>query len=686
MNTELYWKARKLLLLILFKLKSCLYRVDDLISGAREYSSFRAMIVKSTLICILRNALFIAAVLWLDGGVQSKIKDIPVVNNDIFIPTVIGGIGFAGVILGLYCANITSIYSSRYTNAPHNIAYAFQNDSLSRRCISGIVGYIVFCFLIIFVTMMKTQISWVIVIVFMLRSIAIVISYSIAGNRAYQLSDVYEVAADTYRALYRIITKRINQGIFANDADFQNHFLKVAEKQIRLLKSIQKYESGISKNDDTENSAMAEFMGYNLALIKSYWINKRKISRSSLWYKNTPKYPKWHLISNVELSLALRTGTSLKSKEEHNYWWFEEELMAINKSCLSRFFEVHDYLSIYEYMIEFKQLCSTAIEHKEANFYVSQVDLIKKAVEKGIISTDIDGDEKKAFAGVIDILSLLYLDLILESGKVYTNFKLDDIVSKIVDGIDSGSDVEKNDPIRGREDIDFYKRIVTEVQVEGKRITPNWVIKQQVAKEEYVYLNSLLDIIREGMNHAFTLGKVLAEKKLYFEACIILIRFYEYESKLSRFVSIIRSRKDELIRAHIDIALQWDEFRLEKLLAVKEEWRKSVPTLLLECASHFTLDNWENREEYPDFLGECYNHICEDAVEAIVGDNISQFQIDYQNLSKIVLLYVEYIRSDFVKHRDLYRAEYAYYVFTSPIVEWAQIGGLGILHIGVRPS
>ena len=44
-----------------------------------------------------------------------------------------------------------------------------------------------------------------------------------------------------------------------------------------------------------------------------------------------------------------------------------------------------------------------------------------------------------------------------------------------------------------------------------------------------------------------------------------------------------------------------------------------------------------------------------------------------------MLLYQEYIRSDFIKNKDLYRIEYAYYMVTSPIVEWAQIGGLAIL-------
>ena len=86
-----------------------------------------------------------------------------------------------------------------------------------------------------------------------------------------------------------------------------------------------------------------------------------------------------------------------------------------------------------------------------------------------------------------------------------------------------------------------------------------------------------------------------------------------------------------------------------------------------------------NLLRYPDFLGECYNHIAEDTVEAIVNSDKKQFEKDFEILTKIMLLYQEYIRTDFIKNKDLYRVEYAYYMFTSPIVEWAQIGGLGIL-------
>ena len=678
MNRKIFWKLRKIILKIVFIIKRVIYRIIDFISGNSEYSSFGRMVVKASFFGIMKATIFVIILLWTDELVF-KIGNVPKVDKNIFVSFVIGGISIAGVILGLYCANIASIYSSRYANAPRSIAIAFQYDRLTRRCISAIVDYIIFGFLVTFATMLEFRIGWVMITIFIFWSIVVIVSYSIAGNRAYQLSDVYGVAADSNRILYRIISKRLNQKLFSTDANFQNHFQKVAERQIRLLKSIQKYGENINKSENLDNSTMTEFMLNNLVTVKLYWMIKKNLSRSSLWFRDKPRYPKWHFSSSTESSIALRTGTPLKTKGKHNLWWFEEELISINKQCLNNLFEQFDYVSIYTYITAFEKMCSTAIECKEANFYIAHVDWIKQELEKRMIPADVDGNERNAFAGVIEIVSLLYLDIILESSRAYHDFDLEKIVLKVIKAIDSGDDAEKNEYICSRQDIDFYKKIITEVKVEGKRITPRWIIKQQIAKEEYVYLNSLLDIVREGMEHAFTLGKTLSEKKLYFEACIILTRFYEYESEFARFINIVKSRKEELESFQIDKALKWDEFRLDKLQNTISEWKKYVPALFFECSSHFALDNWENREEYPDFLGECYNRICEDAVEAITSGDIKQFEIDFENLSKLMILYQEYIRYDLIKNKDLYRVEYVYYMFTSPIVEWAQIGGLAIL-------
>ena len=263
MNRNIFWKLRKIILKIVFNIKRVLYRLIDSIGGNIEYRSFGRMVLKSSLLGILKIDILIMILLWMDALVL-KIWDELIVDKNIFVPAVIGGISVAGVIFGLYCTNIASIYSSRYANAPRNIATAFQYDRLTRKCISGIIDYIIFGFIIIFIAMVESQISWVMVIVFILWSIAVIISYSIAGNRAYQLSDIYGVAADSNRILYRIISKRLNQKLFSEDANFQNHFQKVAEIQITLLKSIQKYGEKI--NLIKQNIFYTEYHGYNYSI------------------------------------------------------------------------------------------------------------------------------------------------------------------------------------------------------------------------------------------------------------------------------------------------------------------------------------------------------------------------------------------------------------------------------------
>ena len=580
------------------------------------------------------------------------------------------------MILGLYCSNVATIYSTRYVNAPRCIANAFQYDRLTRKCVSGIVDYIAFGIVILSASSIKAEISWIVVVLSAVWSVVVIVSYSIAGNRAYQLSDVYSIADDSYRILYRIVTKRLHQAMFSTDASFQNHFMKATEKQVGILKSIQKYGENVGGNDHT---TLTEFMCKNLAIVSVYWENKKDISRLSMWFRDTPKYQRWHTTNDSQSSLALQTGTALRTKGEHDYWWFESELFSINRASVRILADSQDYSSLYTYLLAFDGMCRTAIESKEANYYVAQVDALRQAVENSVPKKILNEEAKKAFAGLVEVISLLYLNLILETSKLYQEFDFQSIVSSVLKSIDKGCDYEKSIVLRRRESKEFYDRVITEIKVEGKRITPDWVIRQQVAKEEYVYLNSLLDIVREGLDHVFGLGKTFSNEGLYFEACIIFTRFYEYESKLSRFINVVNNRKSELEEFHIDKALRWDNFRLNQLQETVAEWKKKTPTLLYECSCHFALDNWEKSEDFPDFLGESYNHICEDAVDAIICDDIEQFSVDYENLSKIMLLYQEYIRSDFVKKNKLYRAEYAYYMFTSPIVEWAQIGGLAIL-------
>ena len=333
MNRKIYWKIRQVILTVIFGTKKLHYRVEDFQNKRKRYQPFRKITAKESFKKIFKATALIAITLKADNFII-KLENTLVISREMLITILLGGISVAGVILGLYCSNIASIYSSQYANAPKDIANAFQNDSLSCKCISEIVGYIVFGFITILATLMEFPTNVASVSVFVSWSIIVVVSYSIAGNRAYKLSDVYEVSEDAYQTLSHILSKQLKDKLFATDVNFQNYFMRVAWDQISLLQSVRKFGMSQSKRNNADNSAMVQFMARNLGTIELYWQIKRYIGQSSLWYRELPKYPKWHLTNDTETTIALETGTSLQIKKEHNYNWFEEELFSINKYCI----------------------------------------------------------------------------------------------------------------------------------------------------------------------------------------------------------------------------------------------------------------------------------------------------------------------------------------------------------------
>lgn len=450
MNSKIYWKLRKRMLNMLFKFKTIIYRSISIISIPKDYAPFNLVIAKKAILGLIKGIIIATFLLFLDE-ILLKVECLTKIDGSIFTAVVIGCLSIAGVILGLYCANISSIYSSKYANAPAAVSNAFQYDRLTQRCVSVIIDYIIFGFIVIVEILIGCSLSLGTVFTIILWSIVVIISYSVAGNRAYQLADIYSVADDSYRLLYRIISNNLNRKIYCNDASFQNHFQKISENQIKLLNEIQRFGESLAENNI---ATMIQFMCKNLALVEAYWEIKRYIPRDSYWFRNTQKYQKWHLTDSIETSTALRTGTILRSKAEHDYWWFENEIFSINRKCILYLCKTSNYSSLYTYLSSFDTLCETAIDSKEVNYFVNQINCLRELVEKLATETERqDDEENKVFAGIVEQISLLYLGIVLESSKYCKNFDIKKSILNTISVIDKGKPLDKCKLFRGKEQL-----------------------------------------------------------------------------------------------------------------------------------------------------------------------------------------------------------------------------------------
>lgn len=650
-----------------------IYKVGTSGHSSKEYSSFLKILLEKFVYRIIK-AIVLFGILEFGDSILYKHGVTKNISSEILINVIIGQLGVAGVILGLYSSNISNIFSTRYASAPKKIAIAFQYDVLTVRGLNFITNFIIYGTIILSRLLIGYKVGLLSGSLLIAWSILVVISYGITGNRIYQLSDVFRVADDAHVIINRVVSKQLKREIYISDANYQNHFMKITSDKIELLKFIQKYGC----NPELVNrSSELEFMCSNLALMEQYWLIKNELIKDSFWFKRKGVYQQWHFTNYEEASMALRTKTALRPKEKPDNYWLEDELMSINHNCINFLIKKNDFGTLYNYFDTLRSVCKTAIANKEANYYIKEIDWLKTRIQNS--AYEINSDDNLIFTGLVELISLLYLDMIIESSKYFKNFNIDEVFKSVIKGIDTGKAYDTISAIRGRENIEIYKKILTEVQIEGHRLTPDWLMKQCIAKEEFIYVNSLFDVVREGIDHAYSLGEFFVDNQMYYEACILFTRFFEYESKLSYFYICSSDIEKSLKKYHQDTEDKWDDSRLKLVKEKFLSYKNVIPDKLVKCSSKFVIKNWDRREEYPDFLGESYNHIAEDTVESIVNNDIDQFEKAYNNLTRIILLYQEYIRSDFIKNKDLYRIEHAFYAFTSPIVEWAQIGGLGIL-------
>ena len=149
MNTRLYWTIKNFFQKIVFDTKRLIYVLKEKFSKQCNLLHIQFDILKVVLWQIFLAIVFVLLLKKCDALLLSYLK-LDSVSLDMFKDITIGGMGIAGVILGLYCANISSIFSAKYSNVPSDLATLYQRDVITNSCINQIIRYIVVCSIFLF--------------------------------------------------------------------------------------------------------------------------------------------------------------------------------------------------------------------------------------------------------------------------------------------------------------------------------------------------------------------------------------------------------------------------------------------------------------------------------------------------------------------------------------------------------
>ena len=676
-----FWKLNHVKTIISFQLKRIFHSLLEFFWDLRYTSSVFGQVV----IEAIKNLFFsgIVAFLLYKADAFFITRFCLLIDDNAFFNFLLAGLSLTGIILGLYCSNIVSIYSTVYINAPKQVSDFFYRDIVTNKSIKHIIAYIILNLIILIEHILSIAHS-IISLLFMSVFIVYVITYySITRNRSLQLSNSFSVAHIPYAIIYKSIKRVTQVSIFARDTSFQSFFQKKAERNLNILLSLAQYN--ISKWQNS-NAAMLEFMKDNLNLLKAYWQDKPSIPFNSLWFKEKTLYKQWYMARDYEIDAALQSGTYIQPDHDSDRNWLEEKIFEINNICFSKLCEDHDYRRIYEYLFFFATAVKNAASADTISFSLQHIKLYQERIKDFYLDAkktqSKEMEWESTLLGIIEMIVGAYINLTLGINDFTSHIDLQSLIkntqAQIINCFEPvSSEFTFLNNAAGEK---LIRCIRTELEIEKHKITPDWYIEQTLAS----IINSRLCEIIAVYNQIFnsylpTFGDFFQKKQLYAEAMLIYSKMQEVLSKERNGIATLEALLPHLLNMHKEESIVWEDNQLDDFISATRKTVLTLPKHWLDCSTVFVLENWEQRKNFPDLLGFCYNNYCEYLIEAIEEYDSEKFRTIFPEFINVMLLYQEYIRTDLISIKEKYRKPTVFHVWSAPYYEYALICGLAII-------
>jgi len=657
-----------------FKLKR--YRINSYIYNQNLMHDIYMLIVKILLKKIVLALILVSLAAYVDTLLETFFAiEYIAVNNNLMFNVIISGVGVAGVFIALYCDTIASIYSSKYASAPTSIVSLFENDAITNHAISLISTYIVFSFMLLVSIVFGKPIGSFSTLCFMLFTIYLITSFGLFGFRRNRLADTNSIALDPRQEILHNIKQVTCNSTFFHDSQFQYSFSQQSLYYLTVIEDIALFNI----HSNINSLSMVEFTKQNNILLSEYWNEKIMIPYNSKWYRNKSEYEKWHFATDTEILIAIETGTFLPQKIKLNIFWFEEFLFKINAHIFSYLIKNNNWHDLFLLLANFNKMAQKAVNAHAVNYFFNAINQYHLKVlelgEKFFRSENKSEDYALADSTILEIfrnntsiivavneyLSKIDCNKILKQATFFT--KYDEM------------DISKNDFLNNDDSKNLFNAIELECSIEGRKITSNWYVEQHTAHKVYDYLCEIAVCIDTIIDNSFNHVQKLTRNQLFMEAMCGYVSIIEMYNKGMISCNRLNSLLSMMQAKHIETTVIWKDNCLtslkNKLITV---YHKSIADWA-NCAILFYNNDKQEYSDYPDLLGGCYNYVCDDLIDSLCALDFDNFQILYQKLLDIVIVYQKFIKKDTDRIKESFKQPSAINVLVKPIVEYSEISG-----------
>ena len=464
-------------------------------------------------------------------------REIITFSEGYFYEFLIGSLGISGVLIALFYANLSGVFSSKYVNLDTSLSFEILKEEENKRNVKSIKNYIITNIALLMFYIIGINLNYLIVSLFILYTVKIIVTFISLSQRIFYFTNLNFITVKECSEIHKSCKKVQIKKRYYKSIEFQNYYKNKVKGNIEKLNNL--IETFIREND---YNAIYKFEDTIINLLYTYMITKNKIPYNSLWFEEKYKQKSLFKMGEMEITTYINTGVIPNPERVKNINWIEEELFNLIRLGLEELVKNDKLIYAYKIIEKLDGLVTAAQIHGNTTKIIKEELIICNKINKLF-----NYNEKNNFyiQAILEIESLFLLGGILKSSAYMQKCK--DVIDQTnYKEISFTKLLKSNLAIFNDERVEkICKQVSLEKSIEGKVITDDKYIKECFYALIFKEINDIFKMYIEVLDYVQNEAKQMYEDNKYSAVKLIVAKNIEIYNKIENgYLNIEKIHKD----------------------------------------------------------------------------------------------------------------------------------------------
>lgn len=576
----------------------------------------------------------------------------------------------AGIFLALYFTAVSVVASTAYAQVQSDIRDLLTREKIGNLYIRIVALTVAVAILLLTKNALGFSLGILDLSVVALLAVIAVFSFVLLGMRAFHFFDPTKLVEYLGYELVRWFQAATPKGFQWQNPSFQAHYQKQAEgvlmtyRNVVYLATQEKYFDG---------KALVQLILQPLILLQLYVKKKRSIPSESHWFKRIYRHRDWLTADYTEISMALRSGTSLQPEAAPDFMWFETYVEEVVANTFGALLKRQDLQNAVALLDNVQRTQSVLAEHLATDEALRLFRKLQPQVRELAVGTDCNAtspenetENQLAKLALIDVYCMQLINILLGFSKSLRELNVESFANRISNlrWPRARSIYLTQLPRAVVQQLEYLQKgLEFERAVEGIIVSPLWYQEQIAALGLMRFVADTVEGLVSEWEGTFgnQTGALVSEKR-YLTATQVVQRGLEACDKFAYHLGAVRSYFEEFTRLRRVEDIPWPtpdwETFSKRVLSVREQ-------LIVNLAkSSITLARMPSKPNWPDYFGQCFSVLAEECNTAMATGNEALFQQIFPSFFNAALAAHDRLRTQYGDRKDQ-----AATVFTTESIE-----------------